>query len=53
MTNREKLSKMSNEELVNIMKIRCWYCPYKDEPCSKTSCIVATIEWLESEVEEC
>lgn len=53
MTNRERINKMSDEELADIMTIKCIDCPYDGE-CSGISCEDATLRWLEleSEVEE-
>lgn len=56
MNGREKINKMNNEKLAEIMAgySLCRWCAFKqDSPeCHNEPCHVGICKWLESEVEE-
>ena len=53
-TNREKLAKMSNEELARFLTLHtdCIYCCVKSKCTPNDSCLTAFIKWLNQESEE-
>jgi hypothetical protein len=57
-TNREKINKMSNEELAEILAYSqdgCNYCSYGDNThCNANSiqCAQKILQWLKSEIKE-
>lgn len=55
-TNREKLAKMTNEELAKLLvKDSCAYCAFTGTTinCGSKGCIAGVTEWLNREREEC
>lgn len=51
-TNREKLAKMTNEELAEFLSNgACKYCYYKED-CSPEPCSAGILKWLNQESEE-
>lgn len=52
-TNREKIAKMTNEELANILKASCKCCIYSCSFCDrKYKCKDGITQWLNQESEE-
>ena len=57
-TNREKLNKMTNEELAEMLgKHDCEYCIYRDIDCyrphdEECDCTQGILQWLNQESEE-
>lgn len=53
-TNREKLAKMSNEELARFFEkmASCEYCPTSKSCRISISCLETFIKWLKQESEE-
>lgn len=50
-TNREKLAKMTNEELAEFFNIDglCNLCIYNDITCENKDCYEGALKWLQSE----
>lgn len=56
-TNRDKLCKMTNEELAEIFAVSastktCKCCRYKDFNCDDLTCYNGIFQWLEQECED-
>lgn len=55
-TNRNKLSKMTNEELAEMLgKQNCQYCVHSESVCyidNRKNCFDGILQWLEQECEE-
>lgn len=56
-TNRERLAKMTNEELAKILSMSSWsckYCKYEGSNCHDfaCSCHSGILQWLNQESEE-
>lgn len=53
MTNKDKINKMSAEELAHFLHFfGCCECSFNLECCGYHNCIEGHKEWLEQEVEE-
>lgn len=54
-TNRERLNKMTNEELAKFLKscdFICNTCAYRYQECLLSDCYEGILKWLEQESEE-
>lgn len=55
-TNREKINKMTNEELAEFIdkasNDACSICSYSEIPCSHLTCIDGILKWLNQESEK-
>lgn len=53
MTNREKMNKMSDEELAHFLYLfGCCECSFNSECCGYHNCIKGHKEWLKQEAKE-